>query len=120
VRRGACFHVLREGAIWLRRRPETGLLGAMMEVPGTDWSDNAPSEAELESAAPFKADWRNAGQVRHVFTHFGLELDVLCATAPDGWTPDEGVWAPVRDLKEAGLPSVMMKAAKLGLETRLL
>ncbi len=120
VRRGACFHVLRDGALWLRRRPETGLLGAMMEVPGTGWSDTAPSDAELESFAPFKSDWRNAGQVRHVFTHFALELDVLCASAPDGWDPAEGVWSPVRDLKDAGLPSVMMKAAKLGLETRLL
>jgi len=120
VRRGACFHVIREDAIWLRRRPETGLLGAMMEVPGTDWREDALSEAEVADAAPFDADWRNAGQVRHVFTHFALELDVLCVTAPAGWTPEEGGWTVLSELKEAGLPSVMLKAAKLGLERRLL
>jgi A/G-specific adenine glycosylase len=38
LRRGVCFHVVRDGALWLRRRPETGLLGAMMELPGTDWT----------------------------------------------------------------------------------
>ena len=120
VRRGACFHVLRDGAIWLRRRPETGLLGAMMEVPGTDWIEGALPGSDVTSAAPFEAGWRNAGQVRHVFTHFALELDVLCAVAPDGWTPEEGDWTALSGLKEAGLPSVMMKAVKLGLETRLL
>lgn len=120
VRRGACFHVVRNGAIWLRRRPETGLLGAMMEVPGTQWSEGGVSENEVAIAAPFAADWRNAGQVRHVFTHFALELDVLTAVAPEGWTPGEGGWTALSELKEAGLPSVMMKAVKLGLEQRLL
>ena len=45
---------------------------------------------------------------------------MLCAVAPDGWTPEEGDWTALSGLKEAGLPSVMMKAVKLGLETRLL
>lgn len=118
VRRGACFHVMRDGALWLRRRPDTGLLGAMMELPGTHWSEDgaAPDPAGDE---PFRADWRHAGQVRHVFTHFALELDVYCTEAPQDWTPDEGVFAPVRDLDSAGLPSVMMKAAKLGLGRNL-
>jgi A/G-specific adenine glycosylase len=119
VRRGACFHVTKDGALWLRRRPETGLLGAMMELPGTSWSE-ASDQAEMDEARPFKADWRHAGQVRHVFTHFALELDVYCAEAPAGWRPAEGVMAPVRDLDAAGLPSVMMKAARLGLSSRLL
>ena len=92
----------------------------MMEVPGTDWREGALSEADVARAAPFEADWRNAGQVRHVFTHFALELDVLSAVAPEGWTPGEGGWTALSELKEAGLPSVMMKAAKLGLEQRLL
>jgi A/G-specific adenine glycosylase len=115
VRRGACFHVIRDDAIWLRRRPETGLLGAMMELPGTDWTDTAPDTAALDAARPFEADWREAGQVRHVFTHFALELDVLCAAAPESWSPPQGEWARLDRLKDAGLPSVMMKAARLGL-----
>ena len=119
VRRGACFHVLKDGALWLRRRPETGLLGAMMELPGTGWGA-APDNDALAEARPFEAAWRHAGQVRHVFTHFALELDVYCAEAPAGWTPAEGGFTPVRDLDRAGLPSVMMKAAKLGLQRGLL
>jgi len=119
VRRGACFHVMKDGALWLRRRPETGLLGAMMELPGTGWSA-APDRAERVEAQPFKAEWRHAGQVRHVFTHFALELDVYCAEAPAGWAPPQGVMVPVVELDKAGLPSVMMNAARLGLPSRLL
>ncbi|WP_293336645.1 A/G-specific adenine glycosylase [Parvibaculum sp.] len=37
VRRGACFWLTRGEEVWLRRRPEKGLLGGMMEVPGTPW-----------------------------------------------------------------------------------
>jgi A/G-specific adenine glycosylase len=104
--------------LWLRRRPETGLLGAMMELPGTEWSEAGPSPAQLDAAAPFPADWRAAGEVRHVFTHFTLHLEVRCARAPTGWTPGEGGFVAVSALDQAGLPSVMMKAARLGLAAR--
>jgi A/G-specific adenine glycosylase len=118
VRMGVCFHVVKDGALWLRRRPETGLLGAMMELPGTNWSVEGPQAADIDGATPFTAAWREAGEVRHVFTHFDLRLSVLGAQAPDGWAPPAGVWAPIETLAEAGLPSVMMKAARLGLDAR--
>ncbi|MEQ8405061.1 MAG: A/G-specific adenine glycosylase [Oceanicaulis sp.] len=120
VRRGTCFHVVRDGALWLRRRPDEGLLGAMMELPGLGWSEAAPDPAEIAAAAPFDADWRGAGEVRHVFTHFTLHLEVVCAAAPAGWSPPEGGFYPLGALDAAGLPSVMMKAARLGLVSRLL
>jgi A/G-specific adenine glycosylase len=118
VRRGVCFHVLSNERLWLRRRPETGLLGAMMELPGTGWSEAGPDEDEIAAAEPFAADWREAGEVRHVFTHFALHLSVRCATAPHGWSPPQGRLADLDRLSEAGLPSVMMKAAKLGMDAR--
>jgi A/G-specific adenine glycosylase len=118
VRRGVCFHVVQDGAIWLRRRPETGLLGAMMELPGTSWSEAGPDASVISQARPFVGEWRDAGQVRHVFTHFELHLTVMTATAPDSWQPSEGMLHPLSSLDEAGLPSVMMKAARLGLAAK--
>ncbi len=118
VRRGVCFHVQRDGALWLRRRPETGLLGAMMELPGTDWSETGPEAGDITQAAPFSASWSDAGEVRHVFTHFELRLSVMTAQAPRTWQPVEGVFHPLSELEDAGLPSVMMKAAKLGLQAK--
>jgi len=114
-RTGACFHVMREGALWLRRRPETGLLGGMMELPGGDWA-----ETPAAPVPPFPANWSEIGRVRHVFTHFELELSVLSATPPSDWTPDDGEWADASRLDEAGLPSVFLKAARAGLKGSLL
>ena len=43
VRVGLAFVALREDAhVLLRRRPEAGLLGGMLEVPSTDWADTLP------------------------------------------------------------------------------
>ena len=116
VRRGVCFHVRSgraEPALWLRRRPETGLLGGMLELPGPPWTQD---EADWAGFAPFDAPWREAEPVRHVFTHFQLELRVLCAEAPAGWSPPDGAFVAISALNAAGLPSVMMKAARSGLK----
>ncbi len=118
VRRGVCFHVMRAGGLWLRRRPETGLLGAMMELPGTDWTEAGPGDGDVAAAQPFQGLWRDAGEVRHVFTHFELRLTVLSTEADLGWTPGDGAFFEITELDAAGLPSVMMKAARLGIRAK--
>lgn len=111
TRRGTAFWIEREdGAVLLRRRPEKGLLGGMMEVPSTDWSEAA---VEPESQAPLSATWRSLpGKVEHTFTHFHLELDVWRADAvSDGELRDDGDyrWTPRGDLAGEALPTVMRK-----------
>jgi A/G-specific adenine glycosylase len=108
LRRGVAFWAVRpDGAILLRRRPETGLLGGMMEIPSTEWRARPWDEAEARALAPVKARWRRVPDVvRHAFTHFHLELVVLAGTARGG---GEGVWVPPDRLKDHALPSVMKK-----------
>jgi A/G-specific adenine glycosylase len=79
TRHGMAFWAVRpDGAILLRRRAERGLLGGMMEIPSTDWRPRPWTPAEARPAAPLPADWRILdGRVRHTFTHFHLELEVL-------------------------------------------
>ena len=101
--------------VLLRRRPETGLLGGMAEPPGTPWRAEAWSRAQALASAPAAADWRSAGAVAHVFSHFALDLTVMRAAAPRGFRPKEGWWAPVDALDDEALPSVMRKALALGL-----
>ncbi len=102
---GVVFRAERDGAIWLVRRPDKGLLGGMAGLPTTDWRGKTWTPAEALKRAPMKAKWKRIGAVRHVFTHFALTLDVYAAGAePCG----EGWWG-----QASALPTVFKKAALL-------
>ncbi|MBL8577464.1 MAG: A/G-specific adenine glycosylase [Mesorhizobium sp.] len=110
TRRGAAFVALRhDGAILLRKRPEKGLLGGMSEVPTTGWTARQDGDLTTTSA-PFSADWRHAGSISHVFTHFALELDVYRADVVSPETPAGHWWSPVSAVHDEALPTVMKKA----------
>ncbi len=117
LRRGVAFWAMREdGALFLRRRAERGLLGGMAEVPSTSWRAAAWTVEEALAAAPFAAEWRALpGGVQHVFTHFRLELSVLVAKAPKGARSGEGYWCPLDRLADEPLPSLMRKVVEHGL-----
>jgi A/G-specific adenine glycosylase len=83
LRRGAAFVATRpDGAVLLQTRPSKGLLGGMAEVPTSEWrAEYDHAHAILD--APFEARWRRATDiVRHVFTHFPLELAVFAGVRP--------------------------------------
>ncbi len=114
TRHGVIFWLVdAKGRVLLRRRPEKGLLGGMMEFPSTDWRDTpwAIVEAirEFPAISPGQAlHWQDTeGAVRHTFTHFHLVLDVVRAT---GEAPSSnGVWCAPDRLDEYALPTVMKK-----------
>ena len=110
ARVGAAFVARRstDGAVWLRRRPPTGMLGGMAEPPSTGWNSRADGETGAE-AAPFVADWRLAGTVDHGFTHFDLTLEVWRADV-DHEPPIAGWWAPAATLADESLPTLMRRA----------
>ena len=108
VRHGALYWLTdAQGRVLLRRRPPTGLLGGMTELPGTEWRDAPWSADEARAAAPAAAEWRAAGQVRHVFTHFELFLHVFTASMPT--VTAEGFLCDVDSLAGQALPSLMRK-----------
>lgn len=117
VRYGTAFLVLREdGAVLLRKRPPAGLLGGMLEVPSTDWSDTLMPSDMAMAGAPVRTEWWPVpGGIVHTFTHFRLELQVVRAIVPPEtpltfWAePERCVWIARRDLYKAALPSVMRK-----------
>ncbi len=111
VRKGHAYVMLDgDGDVYLRSRPEKGLLGGMTEVPTSPWNAELPPPTY-----PAPADWRHCGQIVHVFTHFRLELEVWSATVPahdlDGW------WAEPNALKGEALPTLFRKVlATAGLD----
>ncbi len=110
-RYGKAYILRRSGHVWLLRRPPSGLLGGMLALPSSDWR-----EAREESEPPLGAAWEQLGEVRHVFTHFNLHLEVMAAETTDAGLP-EGFWVSADDL--TGLPTVFAKAAALaGLSAR--
>ena len=112
IRYGTAFWTTRpDGAVLLRRRPESGLLGGMMEIPSTDWRDTRSNPRALADA-PARANWQPMpGGVRHTFTHFHLELEIVSGVVKD-WRRVAGVWTPVARLGEHALPSVMKKVVR--------
>jgi A/G-specific adenine glycosylase len=117
VRHGVAFWITRpDGAVLLRRRPERGLLGGMMEFPSTPWAETAwPDPARAAALAPVEAGgWRALpGRVGHSFTHFHLELGLLAGRA-DGAAAD-GIWVDPARLGEHALPTLMKKLARFAL-----
>ena len=112
-RRGFVFWAEADGEVLLVRRPAKGLLGGMRALPTGAWGE-APSLAD----APLAADWRVLETpVRHVFTHFSLDLTIAVASVRR--MNGEGEWWPIARIGEAGLPTVFDKAARLALESRM-
>jgi A/G-specific adenine glycosylase len=98
--------VLRDssGRVGLVQRPDKGLLGGMLGLPTSDWGASGGT-----SAPPATADWREAGAVEHVFTHFSLSLTVL-----EGRVEADLIWTePEAALK--ALPTVFRKALERAL-----
>jgi len=113
IRRAIAFALFNsKGQILLQRRPATGLLAHMMGVPTSPWVEGKRISLKKSLAyAPAKAEWvLRKGVVRHVFTHFTLELSV--AVARTG-IRIRGHWVALEKLPQEALPSVMKKAVSL-------
>ncbi|MBV8735950.1 MAG: A/G-specific adenine glycosylase [Alphaproteobacteria bacterium] len=111
LRHGIAFWVTRsDGAVLLRRRPERGLLGGMIEIPSTPWRAEPWTLAEAAVEAPVVAPWSVLpGTVRHGFTHFELELGIVVGRTQDGTA---GLWSSTDRLGEHALPTLMKKVAR--------
>jgi A/G-specific adenine glycosylase len=103
--------------ILLQRRPDKGLFAGMMEVPGTPWTENPPSQAQIQNSEPFKSDWQVVpGTIIHIFTHFKLEIKVLRVNLKYCRKADSLAWHPADSFQKAGLPSLMLKIIRHGLK----
>ncbi|QBL94238.1 hypothetical protein KSAC_20340 [Komagataeibacter saccharivorans] len=120
VRYGVHFCMMdAAGGMLLVRRPEKGLLGGMMGLPGPVWRDTPWTEGEAMEHAPdaprLRAKWHGTGQVKHVFTHFTLLVDVYAAqiSAFPNSIAGQGGEVNYAGEEAVALPSLMRKCVAL-------
>jgi len=112
---GTAFWIERDGAVWLVRRSDSGMLGGMRALPDDGWSARGDGSGQ----GPMPGPWTMAGTVQHGFTHFGLTLRLaLCSGGGRALPVGDGEWWPLARMDEAGLPTVFAKAARLALAER--
>ena len=112
TRRGQAYWIERDGAVWLVTRPGNGMLGGMRALPDDGWAAGTDGSAQ----APLPGPWTMAGAVRHTFSHFDLDLQLMLYSGNDcSRLGGNGVWWPLGRIDEAGLPTLFAKAARLTL-----
>ncbi|MEM9121817.1 MAG: A/G-specific adenine glycosylase [Pseudomonadota bacterium] len=118
IRRGVVYWVTDgQGRVLVRRRPEKGLLGGMLEFPSSDWQEAPPERAfaasSVRASAPFSARWEQLpGLARHTFTHFHLELKIVTAEVPKAKRL-AGRFLHPDDFVGKAIPTQMKKVAKI-------
>lgn len=95
-RYGIAHWIERDGSIFLVRRPPSGLLGGMAALPGPMWSSDPLPPGPV------------IGRVRHVFTHFALDLSIVAGED----ALEQGWWQPIGRIGEAGLPTLYRRAVE--------
>jgi len=116
VRRAMAFVLInKKNQVLLRQRSKQGLLGGMMEIPSSVWQEGKmPQLTEVQRQAPAKTKWQILpGKVKHIFSHFELELAVAVGIAPKA-VP--GKWVGLSRLEDEALPSVMHKIVRHAVE----
>jgi A/G-specific adenine glycosylase len=113
TRHGVHFLVEDAAGRWLvRRRPERGLLGGMLEIPGTPWRDETWSRTDALAHAPLPLRWTALdGVAEHGFTHFDLRMALLRARH-DGAAPDGFAWMDPATAR-AAMPTAMKRLVAL-------
>ncbi|MBV6633614.1 MAG: A/G-specific adenine glycosylase [Alphaproteobacteria bacterium] len=115
---GLHLWLVQQDRILMRRRPEKGLLGGMLELPTGGWqSVVAARDADypaLMNQLPLKGRWRMLpGSVGHTFTHFHLTARIAVPHGeiiePDG---EDWRWVSIDELGDVALPTVTAKMVR--------
>ncbi|OJX12283.1 MAG: A/G-specific adenine glycosylase [Caedibacter sp. 37-49] len=100
-----------DGAILLRKRPENGLLGGMMEIPTSKWSTTKLKMNDVPKNAPIAIDWESSSiEIKHSFTHFDLEIMIYSGNiSMEKSQALEGFWVFPHQIGNYALPTLFKK-----------
>lgn len=114
TRHGQAFVLFRrnDNAVWLRPRAATGMLGGMLEVPGTPWLEHDTADTAPAAYLPLPVPFTPLNKpVEHIFSHFRAVITVSTART-DETPPDAGDWYTLDNVPTLALPTVMKKILK--------
>lgn len=115
VRYGYVYYVTgNKGETLLQKRPEKGLLAGLYGLPTTRWAESPEGCDHLEMFNALELVKYDA-QVRHVFTHFTLVLDIYTAKINniEGFNSEDYVWKKHKEIQKLGIPTVFTKVLNL-------
>jgi A/G-specific adenine glycosylase len=96
--------------VFLETRPQKGLFGGLLAFPETGLAARGDEDAGPQAGPPFRAAWVTVGPpVRHVFTHFIVEMEVRVARISDGQAHLSGRAGRWHTPRPGALPSLMRK-----------
>jgi A/G-specific adenine glycosylase len=96
--------------VWIRKRPPSGLLGGLMEIPSTDWlATPVESKAGLVLLPSSMMTEILNKPVTHTFTHFHLVLTIVKATVAGVPALESGRWLAVEALPQKAWSTLMKK-----------
>jgi len=106
----------RVGEYLISKRPDKGILAKTYQFPTTDWVDNRNNK-ELNPNFN-KKNIRHIGVVRHRFSHFQLQLNVIEIPFSnyqllDNYTFQNSDWVALGSIDNLGLSSLMRKVLQL-------
>ena len=80
-----------------------------MEVPTTEWLDTPWKNRAIFNSVPVGERWyRLPTAIKHDFTHFQLELIIMCGTV-DGRRAVDGVWCDINNLGNYAISALSKK-----------
>ena len=97
-----------QGDVWIERRADSRMLGATLGFLDTSWDDKAHADNHAPPlAVPKDARVEEAGTIKHVFSHFALEMEVRVVWLSDTDLRSNAVFpadlAKMKDLPLSGL-----------------
>ncbi len=98
------------GNVLLHRRDEKALLGGMLGLPTGEWADKEPEHLDFFNALEMPVSKEN---IRHVFTHFDLKLDIISFETQGLTTPKGYFWEKASHIEPNDFPTVFKKAVAL-------
>ena len=103
------YLMIKDGAVALRKRSDTGLLAGLWEFPHISGTANEENAPDVLSAWGLTAlDWKKKISAKHIFTHVEWHMTGYLVTVK-GDGPSDFVWADGEQLASLAVPGAFQK-----------